>query len=235
MKVKHLTASAAALVLFSASAAIAQQAPATTTTTTTTTTAQTSVVTDDYGDSRHILSGAVGGVWGGDSEDTALAFDGAYNYLYNDAIGFEFIGAFTPEFALTDFPALQNTSVSAFMFNAITALPLGGNANWMPFISGGVGMFRIRDGRDEIDLDVFDPDLELDLDLDGVNDSPINDNQFGGNIGVGVMAFADRVGFRADVRYYTGMGNNEGDREFISNTFSDISYWRSTAGVSFRW
>ena len=54
-------------------------------------------------------------------------------------------------------------------------------------------------------------------------------------IGVGVMAFADQVGFRADVRYYTGLGNNEGDREFISNTFRDISYWRSTAGVSFRW
>lgn len=224
MTVKHLTASAIALLLLSVGTARAQ-APATTTTTTTTT--QT-VVTDDYGDSRNIVSGAVGGVWGGDTEDGSWAFDGAYDYLYNDVVGFEFIGAFTPDFSLTDFPALDDTRVNAYMFNAIAALPFGGNANWLPFVSGGVGMFTIRDGRDELDLD-------LDLDLDGLVDSPLDDNQFGGNIGVGIMGFADQVGFRADVRYYSGLGNNEGDREFISDTFRDISYWRSTAGISFRW
>ncbi len=224
MRVKHLTASAIALLLLSASTARAQ-APATTTTTTTTT--QT-VSTDTYGSSRNIVSGAVGGVWGGDSEDESWGFDGAYDYLYSDVVGFEFIGAFTPDFTMSVFPSLDDTRVNSYMFNAIAAIPFGRNANWLPFLSGGLGMFTIRNGDDAFDLG-------LDLDLDGIADTAFDDNQFGGNIGVGIMGFADRVGFRADVRYYSGLGNNEGDREFISNTFRDISYWRSTAGLSFRW
>jgi hypothetical protein len=225
MTVKHVTAGAIALLCLSAGTARAQQAPATTTTTTTTT---QQVTTTDYGTgSQSIASGAVGSAWGGDADEGSWAFDGAFDYLHNGAYGFEFIGAFTPDFSLETFPTLD-TRVNAYMANAIAAIPLGTSDNWLPFVSGGVGMFTIRHDFEE-------GDLGLDLDLDGNVDSPIDDNQFGGNIGFGLMGFANQVGFRADVRYYSGLGNNEGDREFVSDTFSDISYWRSTVGVSFRW
>ena len=60
--------------------------------------------------------------------------------------------------------------------------------------------------------------------------------QFGGNVGLGVFGFFDQVGFRADVRYYTGIANNEGDNlRFVAQNVKDIAFWRSTAGVSFRW
>jgi hypothetical protein len=52
------------------------------------------------------------------------------------------------------------------------------------------------------------------------------------------MGFFDQVGFRADVRYFTGVGN-EGDLANTTGTVNelieDVNFWRSSAGISFRW
>jgi len=259
MTVKQLTAGAFALLLLSTTTARAQQAPTTTTTTTTqtptTTTTTQTAYTSNWDQYRNIVTGAVGGAWGGDFDSGTWAFDGAYAYMLG-GLGFEFIGSFTPDAELTAFndlaitnPVLSanlsrdNPRVNSYMFNLVAGLPFGMNDTWMPFISGGAGMFQISGGRvdfdlldDDFDLDFLDDDFEPEFDSDGLVTNFFKDNQFGGNLGVGVLGFFDQVGFRADIRYYTGMGNNEGDNlRFVAQNVKDISYWRSTAGISFRW
>ena len=249
------------------------QSGATTTTTQTTTTQTTTPVTpaqtpppqtvytpnvsnQQY---RNIVTGALGGAWSGDLDGGSWGFDGTYVYM-TGGLGFEFIGSFTGDANLTAFDNLRivnpllsdsfsrsSPRVNSYMFNMVGGLPFGHNADWVPFISGGVGMFHISGGRVDLNLLDADPDFDLDFDLldpdfeprfdsDGLVTNFFKDNQFGGNLGVGVIGFWDQVGLRADIRYYTGMGNNEGDNlRFIAQNVGDISFWRSTVGISFRW
>jgi opacity protein-like surface antigen len=110
------------------------------------------------------------------------------------------------------------------MLNAIGAIPLGLDDNWLPYVSGGVGAITLRN-----DLQLGG-DTSLDL---------IDDNQFGGNIGFGVMGFMNQVGLRADVRYFTGIGTDDTldltDTNNVNDLTENVNFWRSTVGVSFRW
>jgi hypothetical protein len=267
MTVKHFTAGAFALLLLFGTTARAQQAQTTTTTqttqttqtttptTTTTTTQNVYTPTPAFSEYRNIVTGTVGGAWAGDLDSGSWAFEGQYAYMMG-GLGFEFIGSFMADAKLTAFenlaitnPILSNNltrstpRVNSYMANLVAGLPFGRSTDWMPFVSGGLGMFHISGGRvdfdilnDELDLDLIDPDFEPEFDSDGLVKNFFKDNQFGGNIGLGVFGFFDQVGFRADVRYYTGIANNEGDNlKFVAQNIKDISFWRSTAGVSFRW
>ncbi len=232
------------------------QTTQTPTTTTTTTTQNVYTPTPAFSEYRNIVTGTVGGAWAGDLEGGNWAFEGQYAYMAG-GLGFEFIGSFMGDANLTAFDNLaitnpilsenltrSNPRVNSYMFNMVAGLPFGRGTDWMPFISGGAGWFHISGGRVDLDLleddDFFDLDLidfdDLEFDSDGLVKNFFKDNQFGGNIGIGVVGFFDQVGLRADVRYYTGMGNNEGDNlRFVAQNIKDISFWRSTAGVSFRW
>lgn len=269
MTVKYFTAGSFAVLLLLGSTARAQQAPTTTTTTTQTTQTQTPTTTTTttqnvytpvpaFEEYHNIVTGAVGGAWAAALDNGSWAFEGQYAYLMG-GIGFEFIGSFMGDAKLTAFENLaatnpflvdsltrSNPRVNSYMFNAIGGLPFGRSTEWMPFISGGIGWFHISGGRvdfdilnDELDLDFFNPDFEPDFDSDGLVRNFFKDDQFGGNIGLGVFGFFDQVGLRADIRYYSGLGNNKGDnlldQNFVERNIPNINYWRSTAGVSFRW
>ena len=67
-------------------------------------------------------------------------------------------------------------------------------------------------------------------------------SQFGGNIGVGVLGLGrNNVGFRADLRYYSGFEDDEIDvgestGEVIgSGVLSDLNFWRANVGFAYRW
>ena len=73
-----------------------------------------------------------------------------------------------------------------------------------------------------------------------------DDTQLGGNIGFGIMAFAENVGIRADVRYFKAFGDNalEDALNLNPSTFEDSSpinilpgldFWRANIGLAFRW
>jgi opacity protein-like surface antigen len=201
--------------------AFAQATDTQTTTTTITTTTQTTMPTDYSTSNYSIVSGAIGGAFGGDSDDGTFGFDVAYDYLHRGAFGFEFLGTFTPDLDLNSSATLVtagDTRVNTYMFNAIGAVPLGLDDNWLPYASGGLGAITARN-----DLELpGDTSLQL-----------IDDNQFGGNIGFGLMGFCNQIGVRGDVRYFTGIGEDNSDA--VNGLTENLNFWRSTVGVSFRW
>ena len=190
--------------------------------------AQAQVQTDYTTESHSIVSGAIGGAFGADAADGSFGFDGAYDYLHNGRYGFEFSGSFTPDLNVNEFDTLQDNRVNSFMFNAIGAMPVGFNDTWMPYASGGVGIMTLR-GRVDDDDD----------DFDAVGLPLVDDNQFGANVGFGAMGFMDRIGLRADIRYFTGIGNAGDVDDPTGNTLNsfieDVNFWRTTIGISYRW
>ena len=183
----------------------------------------------DYMTEAHsIVSGSFGGAFGADAADGSFGFDGAYDYLHNGRSGFEFLGSFTPDLEVNDFDTLQDNRVNTYMFNGIHTMPLGFNDRWLPYVSGGVGLMTLR-GRVETDDDDFDA-LGLPL---------VDDNQFGGNVGFGAMGFMNHIGVRADVRYFTGIGNagdvDDPTGSTLNSHIGDVNFWRTTVGLSYRW
>jgi len=209
-------------------------------------------------DDQYILSGAVGGSYGGDANDGGVAFDGTFDWLRAGTVGFEFIGAFSPNFNFGQgtLAAAGETQANSYMFNAIGAAPLGAEANWLPYVSGGFGAITLRNTLDvssgseqnaTFNNTVFNPSGSSSINL-------IDDNQFGGNLGLGLMGFMNQVGFRFDVRYFSGIGNNNDNNNSSTGTttgstttstttssgglnsfLENVSFWRTTVGLSFRW
>jgi hypothetical protein len=163
-----------------------------------------------------VISGLVGGNFGSSVEEGSLNFGGAFDYLRNGQFGFQFLADFNPNANLQrNLPG--DTKLNSYMFNAIAAAPMGIDGRWQPYISGGVGLLTLnQDAGDEFE-EVFATDNE----------------QFGANVGVGLMAFQDWIGFRADVRYYTGLGD-DADDVTPELSLANLGYWRGNVGLSFR-
>jgi hypothetical protein len=170
-----------------------------------------------------IASGAIGGSFGGDTSDGSFGFDGALDYLHQGKYGFEFLGAFTPNLEVGNVVSVNDNQVNSYMFNVIGAGPMGTSGSWLPYVSAGIGVITLRSD--------INSNVPTTLPL-------VDDNQFGANLGIGLMGFRDQIGFRADFRYFTGIGN-EGDINNVGGTLNglvnDVNFWRSTVGVSFRW
>ncbi len=165
-----------------------------------------------------ILSGFVGSNFGRSADDASVNFGATFDYLRNGVFGVEFMAGFAPDFD-TDIPFEGfNTRLYTVMGNLIAAAPLGTEGSVRPFISGGVGALRL-------DLDLDD---DFDFDEEGAEDT-----KFAGNIGVGLMAFSNRWGFRADVRYISAFEDPDPGDDPLG--LGRMSFWRGNVGVSFRW
>ena len=104
------------------------------------------------------------------------------------------------------------------MGNVIVGVPIGGTqgAGVRPYFVGGLGLIqqRVQDADD-----LFN----------------VTNDEFGMNIGGGVMGFAtDHVGFRGDLRYFRAFTDPEEDNEFDID-FGSFDFWRATGGITFRW
>ena len=44
----------------------------------------------------------------------------------------------------------------------------------------------------------------------------------------------DNVGFRGDIRYIRGFGEDTGNDQFDLD-LRDLDFWRGTVGITFRW
>lgn len=136
----------------------------------------------------------------------------------NSPIGAELDVMYAPSFFGSDGPYGQN-SVTTAMINVIVA---GGSqrygffgrgrSNVRPYASGGVGVMH-----------------EIVTTAAPVH--TLSNNDLGLNAGVGVMAFTRRsVGFRADLRYFRDLVNNqEGNTTGID--FGSFHFWRASVGV----
>ena len=215
-------------------------APAgTATTQTTQTTTQTQTTTADFDDvdptpGGWFASANVSSDFGQSADDSSVGFGGALGYT-SGWFGAEFLAGFTPNFQMRNQFFSDEPQVNSYMFNLLAGIPMGSGKNFQPFVSGGIGALTLRSD---------------DLSGEGENDFNENfasdDSQFGGNIGFGIMAFAQNVGIRADVRYFKAFGDNalEDALNLDPGTFEDSSpinilpgldFWRANIGLAFRW
>jgi opacity protein-like surface antigen len=229
MQLFRICAGAAVIALMPL-AASAQEPDQTTTTTTITVDQQTTY--DRWGTrgSHWLASGFVGSQFGRDVDSSTVDFGGSIGYLWNGAFGAEFQANFAPDFDLEpNRSALllgERPSINSYMINAIVALPVGTETRFQPYLSGGLGALTIR--------------ADALPDPTGNNISP-DDSRMGGNVGVGVLTFARNVGLRADVRYFTGFGDDiipdflEPAEGVGNQVLSNLNFWRANVGLAFRW
>jgi opacity protein-like surface antigen len=165
----------------------------------------------------------IGANFGGDAPDTSVNFGGSLGYMGAGVIGFEIDFGYAPDFTSGEFVDDFGTvfegdgEVTSFMANLIVGAPIGGQgAGVRPYASAGAGLLRRRASVE--DFEDFD----------------VTSNDFGINVGAGVMGFfTDNVGLRGDVRYFRGFGDDEpGDA--IDLELGDFDFWRASLGVAFR-
>jgi hypothetical protein len=220
---------AAALTLCVAPAATAQDTTTQTTTTTTTIQQTTSIMGPDV--SHWIASGFVGSNFGAAVSNSSVDFGGQLGYLWRNRFGGEFLAGFTPNFETNNILLGGATpTVNSYMVNAIGAIPLGADANWQPFVSGGFGAITLRTG----DLNLANPGTAVQSTFSA------DDSQFAGNIGFGLMGFAGNWGVRGDVRYFRAFESSDFNADdtasaIAQSVLSGLDFWRANIGVAVRW
>jgi hypothetical protein len=189
------------------------------------TTTTPSVLGDD---SNWVASGFIGTNFGTSADNldldggASLDFGGQVAYLWSGTLGAEFIADFAPNVGDANLFFVNEPDVNAYMVNVITAVPFGTNRYFQPYASGGVGAIQMR-------VDLFD-----------VLGNPFssNESRFGVNVGGGVMAFADRFGVRADIRYYRATGDDDFEDLLTGDSviaLSNLGFWRGNVGLAIRW
>lgn len=138
------------------------------------------------------------------------AFGASGGYMGGGIIGGEVDLGVSPSFfgTKTDF---GSNSVITLMGNVIAGVPIGGTLGpgVRPYAVGGVGLFRSQ--------------------YDGGNlfRTQASNNDFGWNLGAGVMGFfSDHVGLRGDVRYFRDTDDH--------GVPPSLHFWRASVGVAFR-
>lgn len=130
-------------------------------------------------------------------------------------IGGEGTFGYNPSFFGTSNDFGTNTVID-LMANVIVGIPIGGQrgGGFRPYVTGGLGMIRSQ------------------IDGGTLFDVTVSDNDFGWNVGAGVMGFFnDHVGIRADLRYTRNVGNASlEDLDFGG----DFHFWRTAFGVVIR-
>ena len=151
-----------------------------------------------------------------------LTYGASIGWMGAGVIGWEADLAYTPEFFEGDDDDLDafdgDSNITSIMANILVGIPIGGQTGGgvRPYVAGGAGLLQSR---------VEDPDALFEID----------NNDFGINLGGGVMGFmTDNVGFRGDLRYFRGFGEDTTNDQ-IDFDMSDFDFWRGTVGVTFRW
>jgi opacity protein-like surface antigen len=164
----------------------------------------------------------IGAGFGGDASGREhLTYGASIGWMGAGVFGWEADFAYTPEFFQGDDDELDlfsDSNVTSFMANALVGIPVGGQTGggFRPYFTGGVGVMQRELGEAD---DLF----------------PIDNSEFGFNLGAGAMGFAsDHIGFRGDIRYYRSLEDPDEDNEFDIGV-GNFDFWRGTVGVTFRW
>jgi hypothetical protein len=110
---------------------------------------------------------------------------------------------------------VSSSNVTTLTGNIIVGVPIGGGLGVRPYVSGGLGLIR-PSLKDPSELFTF------------------KHNDFGGDVGGGVMAFlAQHVGIKGDIRYFRSLTHPTGANGFDID-FGTFSFWRATGGLVVR-
>ena len=183
--------------------------------------------------SHWMTAGFVGSNFGAAGEALAdnhqrINFGGQLGYLWKGVVGGEFLADFALS-SLANGATPDNSHLNSYMANAIGALPLGAKGQFQPYVSGGYGAIQMRAN---VVTAAINP-------LSSPTTSSDNQITGGANVGGGIMAYAGKLGFRGEVRYYrTGTNNNVNGTlsdQGIQTFLSGIDYWRGNVGFAFQW
>ena len=149
-----------------------------------------------------------------DNVPAGLTYGGQIAYFFHGKIGAEFLADFAPDVGFDSILLADQPHVNSYMGNVIAGLPFGGD-RFDTYVSGGFGSIGIR------------ADLFTLADVNG-NRATVesNKNRWGGDIGAGVLAYANRFGVRGDVRWFRA---SSGDN-LSNNTLAD----NAALGADFR-
>ena len=174
-----------------------------------------------------------------DSFDTGGAsfnVGGQLAYLWSGKVGAEFLADFSPSFNLDNVLFENSPQVNDYMFNAIAAIPIGGEHLFQPYVSGGIGAITLRSR-----VFALDPLLAVPTAISDVDTVKVNGSRFGWDIGAGGMGFSGNWGFRGDIRYYRATVNNTinlnntPETIFANQALSGLNVWKANVGLAFRW
>jgi hypothetical protein len=154
----------------------------------------------------------LGSNMGGNTTASSPSVGVSGGWLTKGWFGAEADLAWSPTFYEQD-GFLTERRALTFMGNAILAWP--GARSVRPLVSGGVGLFSSK---------LSEPDGAFAVEAD----------QFGWNIGGGVIAFKNNVGVRGDIRYFRGAGGTDNDANAFGITFSEFGFWRVSVGLAVR-
>jgi len=170
------------------------------------------------------------------STDSSLSVGGEAAYLWHGMVGAEALADFTPTFHVTSLALTDNPHLNTYMANGILAYPLGDTGQFSPYASGGFGSMQMR--ANVVTSIVTAAPVEGGTTV-GTTTTQSNQHWWGSNVGGGVMGFAGNVGFRADVRYYRAKENTDitgsAVDQFTKALLSNLTFWRTSVGVAFRW
>jgi hypothetical protein len=200
---------------------------------------------DNAGQTRShwLASGFVGSNFGSTNNDVvsverSMSFDwgGQIGYLWRGVVGGEFLANFTPSLGVNTFGVLfDNPKVSSYMANAVAVLPLGSAGQIQPYISGGFGGIQMRFPNGIVGSGILVNGV-----VTNVTTSSVSQTGGGSNAGGGIMAFAGKVGVRADARYFHANTFSSRDATNFANLvtqslLSDLNFWRADIGIAFQW
>jgi opacity protein-like surface antigen len=175
-----------------------------------------------------LFSPFIGGTFGGSAKITdiegddkeefnrKLTYGASLAYLGGGFAGFEVDFGYSPNFFGSDSDDSLNLvgdgNVTTLMANVIFAAPKG---PVRPYVSGGGGLLRTN------------------VESAGGLFSDANRNDFGFDVGAGVMGFfSDNVGLRGDIRYFRAVSNDDDDS--VDLNLGSFKFWRGSVGLTFR-
>lgn len=146
-------------------------------------------------------------------------FGSSVGFLTDGVLGVEADVGFVPGFFdRTGIGAVTNSRVTTVMGNVIVAVPLAMSRYGLrPYATAGVGLLRSRGESAPEGVIVIQSDV------------------LGMNVGGGAIGpLTDRTSLRFDLRYFRNLGTD--DETLIANASSgaELSFWRATVGLSFR-
>ena len=162
----------------------------------------------------------IGSTFGGAADGREhITYGASIGWMGAGIIGLEGDFQFTPEFFESnddDVDFFGSSNVVTAMGNVIVGIPIGGQkgGGFRPFGIAGIGL------------------IQQNTDAEGAFE--IDTNEFGFNVGGGVMGFFnDVVGLRGDLRYVRSFQDT--DDNLVTIGIGDFDYWRANVGVVFRW
>ncbi len=173
-----------------------------------------------------LLTPNVGTTFGADAKDREhLTYGVSIGWMGKGIIGWEADAQFTPEFFEpndSDIDFSGSNNVVTLMGNVIAGIPVGGQrgSGFRPFGLIGFGLVKQR--------------VEVSA-VNEVDNVDVSNNDFGFNVGGGVMGFFNsNVGLRGDVRYVRSFQSFTDNPTDVFD-LGDFDFWRANVGVVFRW